>query len=381
MNPSSFHRFAVTLGCLVALGACQAFGPSTKAIKSGGSVLWRAGEIGTPIRVIEVARGGQLPLPTVAPMLPFYDVIPQVAPIGTTVDVGDTLEVTIWEAPPATLFGGAAADTRIGTAISTARPTVLPEMRIGPDGTISVPFAGTVQARGRTLQGIERDIVARLKGLANMPQALVRLVTNETATVTVVGEFNQSARLPLSPRGERLLDAIAKVGGVKSPVNLTTIQITRDGQNFRLPLTQVIEQDRNNIVLARNDVITALYQPYSFTVLGAASRSDEIRFEAVGITLAQALGRVGGLQDGRANPRGVFLFRWLDRSTPAQLRDPLIYSFDLKDPAVYFMAQQFAMQDGDLVYVTNSPVAELQRFVGIISQSILPIAASAPLIQ
>lgn len=365
----------------MALSACQAFGPSTKAIRSGGSVPSRAGEIATPIRVIEVAGGEPLPLPTVAPMLPFYDVIPQAAPIGTTVDVGDTLEVTIWEAPPATLFGGAAADTRIGTAISTARPTMLPEMRIGPDGTISVPFAGTIQARGRTLQSIERDIVARLKGLANMPQALVRLATNETATVTVVGEFNQSARLPLSPRGERLLDAIAKVGGVKSPVNLTTIQITRDGQNFRLPLTQVIEQDRNNIVLARNDVITALYQPYSFTVLGAASRSDEIRFEALGITLAQALGRVGGLQDGRANPRGVFLFRWLDRSNPAALRDPVIYSFDLKDPAVYFMAQQFAMQDGDLIYVTNSPVAELQRFVGIISQSILPIAASAPLIQ
>lgn len=381
MNSSSFHRFAVILGCLVALSACQAFGPSTKAIRSGGSVPSRAGEIATPIRVIEVAGGEPLPLPTVAPMLPFYDVIPQAAPIGTTVDVGDTLEVTIWEAPPATLFGGAAADTRIGTAISTARPTMLPEMRIGPDGTISVPFAGTIQARGRTLQSIERDIVARLKGLANMPQALVRLATNETATVTVVGEFNQSARLPLSPRGERLLDAIAKVGGVKSPVNLTTIQITRDGQNFRLPLTQVIEQDRNNIVLARNDVITALYQPYSFTVLGAASRSDEIRFEALGITLAQALGRVGGLQDGRANPRGVFLFRWLDRSNPAALRDPVIYSFDLKDPAVYFMAQQFAMQDGDLIYVTNSPVAELQRFVGIISQSILPIAASAPLIQ
>ena len=381
MNIARMIRFLVLSLSLGALSACQAFGPSTQAIRSGGSVPVQAGQAAVPIRIVEVAGGEPLPLPTIPPMRPFYDVIPAASPVGTTVDVGDAVEVTIWEAPPAMLFGGAAADTRIGTAISTARPNVLPEMRVGPDGTITVPFAGVIQARGRNLQSIERDIVARLRGRANMPQALVRLVSNETATVTVVGEFAQSARVPLSPRGERLLDAIARVGGVKSPVNLTTIQITRDGRSYRLPLTQIIEQEGNNIVLARNDIVTALFQPYSFTVLGAASRSDEVRFEAFGITLSQALGRVGGLQDGRANPRGVFLFRWLDRSNPADLRDPVIYSFDLKDPAVYFMAQQFMMQDGDLIYVTNSPVAELQRFVGIISQAIFPIAASAPLVQ
>ncbi len=381
MTTARMTRYIALALSLGALTACQAFGPSTKAIRSAGSIPVRTGEAAVPIRIIKVAGGEPLPQPTIEPMRPFYDVIPPASPVGTTVDVGDAIEVTIWEAPPATLFGGAAVDTRIGTAISTARPNALPEMRVGPDGTIMVPFAGNIQAGGRTLQSIEREIMSRLRGRANMPQVLVRLVGNETATVTVVGEFVQSARLPLSPRGERLLDAIAKVGGVKSPVSLTTIQVTRDGRNYRLPLTQIIEQERNNIVLARNDVVTALFQPYSFTVLGAASRSDEIRFEALGITLSQALGRVGGLQDGRANPRGVFLFRWLDRSDPANLRDPVIYSFDLKDPTAYFIAQQFMMQDGDLIYITNSPVAELQRFVGIVSQAIFPIAASAPLVQ
>lgn len=374
-------RHLMILMSFVALSACQAFGPGKEAILAGGSVPARSGEAPVPIKIIQVGSDQAQPLPTASALRPFYDVIPEALPVGTTVDVGDALEVTIWEAPPATLFGGAAADTRIATAISTARPTILPEMRIGPDGTISVPFAGAIPARGRTLQSIEREIVARLTGQANMPQALVRLVGNETATVTVVGEFAQSARFPLSPRGERLLDAIAKVGGVKPPINLTTIQVTRDGASYRLPLSQIIEQERNNIILARNDVITALYQPYSFTVLGAAGRNDEIKFEAFGISLSQALGRIGGLQDGRANPRGVFLFRWMDRSDPGALRDPVIYNFDFKDPAVYFMAQQFPMQDGDFIYVTNSPVAELQRFVGIVSQAILPAATVTTIVQ
>ncbi|MEL7219151.1 MAG: hypothetical protein AAGK01_12060, partial [Pseudomonadota bacterium] len=72
---------------------------------------------------------------------------------------------------------------------------------------------------------------------------------------------------------------------------------------------------------------------------------------------------------------------WQDRSDPAKLKDPVIYSFDLKDPAVYFLAQQFHMQDGDLVYITNSPIAELQRFVGIVSQTILPAATVTTVID
>ena len=321
----------------------------------------------------------QLRRPTPAPA--FADVLAGQHPVGTVVGVGDTLEVTIWEAPPATLFGGLATDTRIGAVVSTARPTTMPELLVGPQGTITVPFAGAVPAMGRTLAEIEQNIVQRLRGRANAPQAIVRLSRNVTATVTVMGEVGQAGRIPLTPRGERVLDVIAQVGGVKAPTNLATIQITRSGQTYRMPLAQIIERAENNVVLARDDVVTALFQPYSFTVLGAAGRNDEIRFEALGITLSQALGRIGGLQDGRANPRGVFLFRWDDRSLPGAFRDPIIYSFDLKDPSVYFLTQQFAMQDGDLIYVTNSPVAELQRFVGIVSQAIFPAATLTTVVK
>ena len=374
-------RLVSLVGCTVLLTACQAFGPTSGAIKGGGAVPSRSGVPAAAIKVIEVNGNGAQSLPIAGRKPEFYEVLGSAKPVGTSVDVGDALEITIWEAPPATLFGGIAPDTRIGTAISTSRPTTLPETLVGPDGTISVPFAGIIPSRGQTLREIENEIVRRLRGKANAPQVQARLVRNATATVTVVGEVNQSARLPLTPRGERVLDVLAQVGGVKPPVNLTTIQVTRGGQNFRMPLSGVIERSENNVILAKDDVITALFQPYSFTVLGAAGRNDEIRFEAFGITLSQALGRFGGLQDGRANPRGVFLFRWQNRSDPARLTDPVIYSFDLKDPAVYFMAQQFRMEDGDLVYITNSPVAELQRFVGIVSQTILPAATAITVVD
>lgn len=357
------------------LAGCQSFGPSRQALLDAERVPAGPSEPAADIKVVQVQGNmlDQFQRPLLWPA--FASVLGGARPVGTVVGVGDALEVTIWEAPPATLFGGAAYDTRIGTGISAARSNALPEMLVGPDGTVSVPFAGRVPASGRTLAQIQDAIVSRLRGKANAPQVLVRLVRNATATVTVMGDVGQSARLPLTPAGERLLDALAAVGGVKQPVNLVTIQISRGGASHRMILSDIIDKSENNVVLAKDDVVTALYQPYTFTILGAAGRNDEIRFEAFGITLSQALGRIGGLQDGRANPRGVFLFRWEEPETPGGARKPVIYSFDLKDPAVFFLAQQFRISDRDMIYITNSPVAELQRFIGIISQTILPISA------
>jgi polysaccharide export outer membrane protein len=374
-------RLAAVLMASVALTACQPFGPSRQALLAGGRVPDGPTVAASQIKVIEVnaSLASQLKSPPAWP--DFAVVLTGALAVGTVVGVGDSLEVTIWEAPPATLFGGPTPENRSAATISTSRPTTLPELAVGPDGGINVPFAGVVPAADRTLREVELDIVRRLRGRANAPQVLLRLARNATATVTVVGEVTQSARLPLTPKGERLLDALAQAGGVKAPVNLTTIQVTRGGRSYRMVLSDIIERTQNNIVLARDDIVTALYQPYSFTVLGAAGKNDEIRFEAFGITLAQALGRLGGLQDGRANPRGVFLFRWEEPATLGGPRVPVIYSFDLKDPAVYFLAQQFRMADKDLIYITNSPIAELQRFVSIVSQTLLPIATVTTVIQ
>lgn len=378
--PTPF-RNALPLLAAIILTACQPFSPGRQAVLRGGSVPAQDAGKASAIKVVEVSGDMASRFQIPPPWPEFAQVLSGARAVGTVVGIGDTLDVTVWEAPPATLFGGPAMDTRIGTAINTSRSNTLPELVIGPEGYVNIPFAGNVPAAGRTLREIEGDIVRRLRGRANAPQVLVRLARNATATVTIVGEVGQSARLPLTPRGERLLDVLAQVGGVKAPVNLTTIQVTRNGKNYRMALTDIIERSENNVILAKDDVITALFQPYSFTALGAAGRNDEIRFEALGITLAQALGRVGGLQDGRANPRGVFLFRWENSGVPGSQPVPVIYSFDFKDPAVYFLAQQFRMNDKDVIYVTNAPVAELQRFVGLVSQTLLPIATVTTVIQ
>jgi polysaccharide export outer membrane protein len=305
---------------------------------------------------------------------------------STVVGVGDVLDVTLWEAPPASLFGSAIPASGLGGSDPTSKATSLPLQRVGGDGRIVIPFAGTIQVLGRSTSEIQADIVRRLSGKAHQPQAIVRIAQNATSMVTIVGEVGASQRMPLTDRGERLLDAIAAAGGVKQPVNKVTIQITRGAQVRSMPLDQVIADPRQNIILEPNDVLTALFQPYSFTALGATGRNDELPFEASGITLSQALGRMGGLQDQRSDPRGVFIFRFEDPAalgvsdisgvaTTSDGKIPVIYRLDLKNPESFFVAQNFPMHNKDVVYASNAPLADIQKFVSIISSVVFPIVS------
>ncbi|MGF6742044.1 polysaccharide biosynthesis/export family protein [Paraburkholderia atlantica] len=295
--------------------------------------------------------------------------------------VGDTIEVSIWEAPPATLFGASQLDSKGGA--SNARVTVLPDETIDGSGKINVPFAGELKAVGRTPVELQRDIALRLKNIAHDPQVLVKLSRNATSYVTVVGDVVSSTRMPLSARGERVLDALALAGGVKQPVDKITIQVTRGDAVASLPLQTVIRDPHQNVPLHAGDVVTALFQPFSFTSLGATGKSAEINFEAQGITLAQALARSGGLEDSRSDAQGVFIFRFEDATalswpnspvrTTADGKVPVVYRVNLRDPNSLFVAQNFMMGNRDLLYVSNAPIAEVQKFLNVVFSVAYPI--------
>ncbi len=297
------------------------------------------------------------------------------------IGAGDAVEVNLWEAPPAALFGGSVIDVR--GVPGSVRATTLPEQVVDRDGFISVPFAGRIRAAGLTPQALETEVVRRLKGKANQPEALVRVTRNASSNVTVVGEVTNSLRMPLSSGGERLLDALAAAGGVRQPISKTTLQVTRGNQFQSMPLDQVIRDPRQNVPLRAGDVITAIFQPLSFTALGATGKNEEINFEVQGISLAQALARSGGLVDSRSDAQGVFVFRLekpdaLDwpRQPAVTTTDglvPVVYRIDLKNPSSFFVMRNFAIQHQDILYASNAPIAELQKFLNVVFSITYPL--------
>lgn len=362
-------------GLLAACTSLGASGPSSRAVMSAAKKPQPA----AAIHVIELTDAVARRVMAADAATPFSELAGSKFAADRLVGRGDALEITIWEAPPAALFATSLSDPRAPMVISAgARGGTFPEAVVDSNGRINLPFVGSVMVAGRSTTQLEHEIAARLVGQAHQPQAVVRLSRNAAATVTVVGDVTVSTRMPLTSKGERLLDALAAAGGTKQSVGKTTIQITRGTTVATLPLQTVIRDPAQNVILQPNDVVTALFQPYSFTALGAISTNAEIPFEGVGITVAQALGRMGGLRDERADVRGVFIFRL---AKPEEVGDlvpagspttpdgkiPVIYRLSLKEPNGFFIAQSFPIRDHDVVYVSNAPLADIQKFVNVVT--------------
>jgi polysaccharide biosynthesis/export protein len=369
---------SVALSALALVG-CASYFPS---IGPSGHVIEHPSERSLPaIPVVDVNEEVTRRLVAQRSKLLFSEVMSNRPDRLQRIGLGDYLTITIWEAAPATLFGSVQSDPRGFPAPAPA--TNLPEQPVDGEGYITVPFAGRVPAAGRTLPDISAEIKSRLIGKANQPEVLVLLARNLSSTVTVVGEVTASTRVPLTSANERLLDALALAAGVRQPINKTTIQITRGEAVYSLPLETIIQDPRQNIRLQAGDVVTAMFQPLSFTALGATGKNEEVSFETQGISLAQALARSGGLIDQRSNPRGVFVFRLEPKnaqapsdstqlSTPEGLV-PVIYRVDLRDPRSLFWIQSFPVKDRDVLYVSNAPVWELQKFLNLLFTLAYPV--------
>lgn len=379
----------LSLSLLFFISGCSTFPASIPSSGPSAEQVVVQERVDSPIPVVDVNDAVARRVLAAQQADSFAESLATKAPPAYVVGAGDVLEVSVWEAPPATLFGAAVVDPRAG--LTTTRQTTFPEQIVNADGVINVPFAGTVPVAGNTPQQIEADLVRRLKTKANQPQVLVRVIRNATQNVTVVGEVAQSIRMPLTAKGERLLDAVAAAGGVRQPVGKMTLQVSRGGKVVAMPLERVIQDPKQNVYLQPGDVVTALFQPLSFTALGATGKNEEINFEAQGITLAQALGRMAGVRDAQADAGGVFIFRFEDPgvlASPAapgnesvkplpqtpEGKVPVVYRVDLKDPRTFLVAQNFPMKNKDVVYVANAPAAELQKFLNILTSSLFSVS-------
>ena len=387
-----FLIFAGFTGLL--LQGCAGYLPSAGASRSQVEAAPQEKIENSPIQVIPVNNTVANRVKAAQNSLSFKSKISPKGQPANLIHSGDNLQVLIWEAYPPILFRQSSYSNSISTAPAsvTISPTVsqasgIPPQEVNQQGEITIPFIGKVNVAGKSISQIESTIVKSLQGRANDPQVIVQNINNNSSLATIIGEVNQSKQMPLTPKGERVLDAIASAGGLKQPVNKTTIQIARQGEIQSLAMESIIQDPKQNIVLQPGDVITAYFQPLSFTSLGATGGANsEILFEATGINLSQAMGRIGGLNDMRSDSMGVFIFRFeepkavatKDQPTVGVTADgkvPVIYQFDMNKPETYFAAQNFPMKNRDIVYVSTASAVELMKFLRIITSVFSPAVA------
>jgi polysaccharide export outer membrane protein len=281
--------------------------------------------------------------------------------------IGDVISVTVFEAAAGGLFIPLEAGVRPGNFIT------LPNQDVDNNGNITVPYAGTIKAKGRTVVEVQKAIVDALQNRALEPQVVVALVDRRASSISVLGDVGTPSRFAANANGERLLDVIARAGGPKNPGYDTWVMLERQGRLASAPFAALVNQPTNNIWARPQDIIYVFTEPRTFTAFGATGLQGHFPFAAWRVTLAEAIGKAGGLNDGLADPASVFLYRGEPREIAELLGVdvsrfqgpiiPIIFNINLRDPSGYFLASNFEMRNKDVIFTSNAPAVEATKFL------------------
>jgi polysaccharide export outer membrane protein len=353
-----FFRVFAVVGAIVAAGCTilPASGPA-----SGDVRLGQTDPDSLPYAVVKLNPGVISILARHAPQLSvaFRDRRP---PKEIRFGIGDVVSVTVFEAAAGGLFIPIEAGVRPGNFIT------LPNQAIDSNGNISIPYAGAIRAQGRTPTEVQQSIVDALKNRAIEPQAVVALTEQRTSLISVLGEVNTPARFPASAAGEHILDAITRAGGPKGQGFDTWLMLEREGRREMVPFGALVYEPANNIYVHPYDTVYVYREPQTFVAFGASGQQGQFNFEAWRLSMAEGVARAGGLNDERADPGSVFLYRGEAREVAQALGIncsgfqgpiiPVVYSVNFRDPAGYFLATKFQMRNKDVVYVSNAIAVE-----------------------
>jgi polysaccharide export outer membrane protein len=370
-------------------GSLPQSGPSTATVRD--QYLGKGADVG----IIEIDRAtiDALTLRPVDMLTQHFE--DRRPPAELRVGVGDTLEVTIYEAAAGGLF--AVADSTNARS-GTVRGTQLPPQVVDQTGMITVPYCGQLKASGKTPIEIAASITGKLRGKAIEPQVIVSIAQNQSNLVTIAGEVGEGKRFPLRLNGDRILDALALAGGPRRRSYETFVRLTRGDQSGSMLLQSIVANSHENIYLRPGDDIFVYGQPATFTVFGATGRNGQIPFDADKLTMAEALAKSGGLLDHRADAKGVYIFRYEDPEIYSRIRNssgatglnppatkggrvPTVFHADLETADAYMLAADFPMRDKDLIFVSNAPITDLQKVLGMVGSAVGatgPAIARAP---
>jgi polysaccharide biosynthesis/export protein len=104
----------------------------------------------------------------------------------------------------------------------------LDSVQVRPDGKITMPLIGDIEAAGLPPSELRDGIAKALKQYVNDPVVTVIVIEATAPTVFVVGEVNHPGSVTLQP-GMTVLQVLAVAGGLKDFADAGNIRILRKG--------------------------------------------------------------------------------------------------------------------------------------------------------
>jgi polysaccharide biosynthesis/export protein len=205
----------------------------------------------------------------------------------------DIIAITVWEHPQLTIPAGQFRDAE-GQG-----------HRVSESGTLFYPYVGEIRAAGLTAEELRRELTKRLSQFITNPQLDVRVAAYRSQRAYVVGEVQSPGVQPVTDIPLTVAEAISLSGGPTPGGDLSSVTVARGNIVIRLDLLAMYERGdaAQNILLHDGDVLSVPQMAdHKVFVMGEVLRPASVQMRRRGMTLAEALGEVGGPNQITANP-------------------------------------------------------------------------------
>ncbi len=258
----------------------------------------------------------------------------------------DILNITVWEHPELTIPAGQFRSAETAGNV------------VGEDGTFFYPFAGVIQAAGRTVEDIREELTKKLSKYIVNVQLDVRVASYRSQRVYVVGEVLNPGVYLVKDIPLTVLEAINNAGGVTPESDLRNITLTRKDKTYSINLLSLYEGGdlSQNVLLQHGDVLNVPDNAFNKVfILGENTlgqrfrgRPRSVKMNKGRMTLTEALSEGGGLIQETSDAARIFVFR-------TSLGKSEIFHLDAKSPDALILAERFPLQPRDIVFVDRAP--------------------------
>ena len=157
----------------------------------------------------------------------------------------------------------------------------MPQVAVGPDGTITLPLLNAVNVVGQTPAQLQTRLTAAYRKFIVRPIVSVSLLKKRPQFVTFSGFVGRTGPAEYRP-GQRIIEAMAVNGGIPPTGNAAAITVQHsDGQTQTLDLThpETKADSPQNIVLQSGDVVYVPEQRSQILVTGFVPKPGPIPYK------------------------------------------------------------------------------------------------------